>query len=144
MKEILGNNLEQFFSIEVGECAYRGDRYEVWEVDDEVFDTMCTMPEDRFVELAGDDAWWRSSDGCNLGSPDTTVYINGHELIGWGGEAWEDDEEDDEFEVYANSLTGYFCDVPGVSQPKNVCALAVDLAKYNGMTMGELFAKCES
>lgn len=153
MKEILGNHLMNFF-VEMKMQnenynkdlmrTYKGDRYEVYSVSDELFDVMCDMTEERFEELAGEDAWWRSSEGSILGTPDTKVYINGHEMLGWSGERWEDEDEDDEFEIYSRSLSDYLCDVIGASQPKNVCALAVDLAKYNNMTMGELFTKYES
>ncbi len=144
MKEILGNNLEQFFNNEInGERTYKGNRYEVWEVSDEVFDIMCDMTEEKFVELAGEDAWWRSAEGSNQSAPDTKVYINGYELLGWAGEPWEDEDEDDGFEIYAKNLSDYLCDVIGASQPRNVCALAVDLAKYNNITMGELFTRYE-
>ena len=144
MKEILGNNLQQFFDTGIsGKRTYKGDMYEVWEVSNEAFDFMCDMSEERFVELAGENAWWRSAKGSSKISPDTTIHINGHELIGWGGEPWDDEDEDDEFEIYSSSLTRYLCDVIGASQPRNVCALAVDLAKYNNITMGELFTKCE-
>ncbi len=144
MKEILGNNLEQFFNKEInGKRTYKGSEYEVWEVSNEVFDIMCDMTDETFEELAGEDAWWRSAEGSNLGVPDTKVYINGHEMLGWAGEPWDDEDEDDDFEICTSSLTDYMCDVIGASQPRNVCALAVDLAKYNGITMGELFTKYE-
>lgn len=144
MKEILGNNLEQFFNAEInGKRTYKGNRYEVWEVSDEVFNIMCEMSEEKFVELSGEYAWWRSAEGSNKGIPDTTVYINGHEILAWVGKPWEDDDEYDKFEIHASCLTNYLCDVVGASQPRNVCALAVDLAKYNNMTMGELFTKYE-
>lgn len=153
MKEILGNHLTNFF-VEMKMQnenynkdlmrTYKGNRYEVYSVSDELFDVMCDMTEERFEELAGEDAWWRSAEGSILGTPDTKVYINGHEMLGWSGERWEDEDEDDEFEIYSRSLSDYLCDVIGASQPKNVCALAVDLAKYNNMTMGELFTKYES
>ncbi len=148
MKEILGDNLEQFFAhidkygVE-SSLTYKGERYEVWEVDDDLFPEICDMTEEKFIELAGEDAWWRQSEGSILDVPDTKVYINGHEILAWADEPWEDEEDDDEFEIYASCLTDYLCDVVGASQPKNVCALAVDLAKYNNMTMGELFAKYE-
>ena len=157
MKEILGNNLEQFFNTNffndgiTGKRTYKGNRYEVWEVSNTAFDVMCNMSEEEFEKLAGEYAWWRSSNGSNKGAPDTTIHINGYELMGWGVELranewdwvdeWED--EDGESEIHADSLTRYLCDVIGASQPRNVCALAVDLAKYNNMTMGELFVKCE-
>ena len=150
MKEILGNHLTNFF-VEMKMrnedynkdlmCTYKGRRYEVYSISDELFNAMCNMSEENFVELAGEDAWWRSSEGSNLGVPDTKVYINGNEMIGWADESWDD--EDKEFEIYASNLSNYLCDVIGASQPRNVCALAVDLAKYNGMTMGELFTKYE-
>lgn len=149
MKEILGNNLEQFFNNSflnndiTRKLTYKGNRYEVWEVSDTAFDVMCDMSEEQFIEMAGEDAWWRSAEGSNLDVPDATIHINGAELIGWTGEPWEDEDEDDEFEIYSSSLSDYLCDVIGASQPRNVCAVAVDLAKYNNMTMGELFAKYE-
>lgn len=146
MKEILGNNLEQFFNSEIiGKRTYKGNEYEVWEVSDETFDVMCDMTEEEFVNLSGENAWWRSAEGSNLGAPNTKVHINDYELLGWIDELWEYSEEEDEedFEIYASSLSNYLGDVIGVSQPRNVCAIAVDLARYNNMTMGELFTKCE-
>ena len=145
MIEILGNNLSQLFNNITlnGVCTYKGKRYEVWEVSDEVFNVMCDMSEDKFVELAGKDAWWRHSDGSNLGTPDSKVYVNGCEMFGWAGETWDDEDENDEFEVYASNLSNYLCDVIGASQPRNVCAVAVDLAKYNNMKLSELFRKYE-
>ena len=148
MVEILGDNLKQFFSkideyeIE-SRITYKGKMYEVWEVDDDLFQEMCDMPDEKFEELAGEESWWRSSNGSVLGTPDTKIYINGNELIGWAGEPWEDEDEDDEFVIYASTLSNYLCDVMRVSSPRNVVAVAVDLAKYNGITMGELFSKYE-
>lgn len=145
MKEILAGNLQSLFENTslTGVCTYKGKMYEVWEVSDETFKNMCGITDEEFVDIAGEDAWWRHSLGSNLGYPDTKVHIKGKEMLGWGGEPWEDEEEDDEFEVYASSLTDYLCDVVGASLPKNVCACAMDLAKYNNMTMGELFKMYE-
>lgn len=148
MKEILGGSLKRFFDTVDNKCndadiTYAGNRYEVWEVSDELFDKMCDMSEEEFVEFAGSDAWWRQSDGSVLGVPGTTVYINGKEMLGWTDGLWDDEDEEDEFEIYASCLTTYLCDVVGASQPKNVCACAMDLAKYNNMSMGELFTKYE-
>lgn len=152
MKEILGDNLGQFFSKEInGNCTYKGSSYEVWEVSDEVFDAICDMTEEKFLELAGEDAWWIYSEGSVLGFPDSKVCINGYELWGWVGELWEDEEEceedeeeceEDEYKMYS-SVTTYILEVFDLSLPSNVCAIAVDLAKYNNMTLGELFTKCE-
>ena len=141
MKEILGNSLKRFFDTvddkyNDAEITYAGNRYEVWEVSDELFKQMCDMSEEKFVELAGDDAWWRSSEGSVMGVPDVEFTISGEKMIGWNTRG-----EYENFQ-YAN-LSDYLCYGVGASQPKNVCALAVDLAKYNNMKMGELFNKYE-
>lgn len=173
MKEIFGNNLGQFFNNEInvfeneinGNRTYKGDRYEVWEVSDDVLNAMCDMSEEKFVELAGEDAWWRSAEGSNQGVPDNKYIINDEEIIAWDGrcrcEYYDDYCEDCEDRMSGvceasdkdiescwgerkyNTLSDYLCDEIGTSQPRNVCALAVDLAKYNNVTMGELFAKYE-
>lgn len=166
MKEILGNNLEQLFNnVFSGNRTYKGSKYEVWELSNEAFDTICDMSDEKFEELAGEDAWWRSADGSNQDVPDSKYVINGEEIIAWDGyrrceyydDCCEDCEEridgeceasDEDIEcccgprIY-NTLSEYFCEEIGASQPKNVCALAVDLAEYNGLTMGELFTKYE-
>ena len=49
MKEILGNNLKQFFSVldyqkQYGViCTYKSNRYEVWLMDDEIFDMIADI-----------------------------------------------------------------------------------------------------
>ena len=145
MLEILGGNLKRFFDTVDSKCknadiTYAGNRYEVWEVSDELFEKMCNMSEEEFIKLAGDDAWWRQCDGSNLGTPNVTTFVNGEELI-----CWNDDPEgsNDDITINYSSLTSYLCNCVGASQPKNVCACAMDLAKYNGMSMGELFQKYE-
>lgn len=143
MKEILGKNLKQFFDIidnppNDADITYAGNRYEVWEVSDELFKKMCDMTEEEFAELAGEDAWWRQSYGSNLGYPDAEFEVNGKYLTGWDSLIYSSKIGN----KYEN-LSEYLCDRIGVSQPRNVCACAIDLAKYNDMTMGELFEKYE-
>lgn len=141
VKEILGNNLKVFFdSIDSeyneAEITYAGNRYEVWEISDDLFKKICDMSEDEFVKLAGDDAWWRSCDGSVLGVPDVKYKINGKEMIGWDTEReWE--------HCRYNNLIEYLCIGMRASTEKNVCACATDLAKYNNMTMGQLFREYE-
>lgn len=137
--EILGNKLKRFFDTvdnlqNDAEITYAGNRYEVWEVSEDLFNKMRDMSEEKFVELAGEDAWWRSSEGSVLGVPDTKFIISGKEMVGWNTRG-----EYENFQ-YAK-LTDYLCNGIGASQPKNVCACAMDLAKYNDMTMAELFEK---
>lgn len=88
MKEILGGNLKKFFDIvdkkySDAEITYAGNRYEVWEVSDELFKRMSDMSEEEFVKLAGEDAWWRFSEGSNLGIPYRDYVINEKEIIAW-------------------------------------------------------------
>ena len=140
MIEILGDNLKKFFDaidseMKNADITYAGERYEVWKVSDELHKKMCDMSEEEFVELAGEDAWWRSSTGSVLGVPDTEFKVNGEYLLGWN--RWEREQKN-----YSN-LSEYLCDGVGASQPNNVCACAMDLAKYNNMSMGELFKKYE-
>lgn len=152
MKEILGSNLRQFFDTidnqpNNADITYAGDRYEVWEVSDKLFQKMCDMTEEEFVEMASGDAWWRSSVGSNLGHPNSTMSINGSDLKCWSREVdyyiscWSQGKEI--VQKKYDSLSEYLCECIGASLPRNVCACAVDLAKYNDMTMGELFEKYE-
>ena len=143
MIEILGHNLKQFFDTIDPECkhadvTYAGSEYEVWEVSDELFLQMCDMTEEKFIELAGEDAWWRQSYGSNLGYHDTEFVINDKNLVAWGSPIYSS-----KIGNKYNTLSDYLCNCVGVSQPRNVCACAMDLAKYNDMTMAELFEKYE-
>lgn len=149
MVEILGSNLKKFFDVidnspNEADITYAGNRYEVWEVSDELFQKMRNMTEENFVEIAGEDAWWRQSYGSNLGYPEETTIVNGNELVCWDKERVysSSDSIPKEMIEYEN-LSEYLCECIGVSQPINVCACAMDLAKYNDMTMGELFEEYE-
>lgn len=150
MKEILGNHLTKFFVEMTAKNedyktdlmrTYKGERYEVHSVSDKLYEAMCDMTEEQFVELAGEDAWWRGSEGSSLGAPYERNIVNGHKLISWS-KGYLRCEETRRAKKY-ESLSEYLCECIGASQPRNVCALAVDLAKYNNMTMGELFTKYE-
>ena len=143
MIEILGNNLKQFFDIvdnppNDAEITYVGNKYEVWSISDELYKRICDMSEEKIVEIAGENAWWRSSEGSNLGYPDAEFEVNGDNLTGWDSPIYSSKIG----HKYEN-LSDYLCNCVGVSQPRNVCACAIDLAKYNNMTMGELFEKYE-
>ena len=140
MKEILGNKLKRFFDIvdphySEAEITYSDyGKYEVWEVSDKLFKKMCNMTEEKFEEIAGEEAWWISSDHSVLGCPDTYFTVNDAELLAWDSPIYSSKKGHD----YSN-LTEYLCDCLGASSSKNVCALATDLALYNNMKMSELF-----
>lgn len=164
MKEILAERLQPLFKNTSlrGECTYRGGLYEVWEVSDEDFKIMCDMSEEDFRKVCPD-GMWRSSDGSNLGVPDIDYVINNNKIVAWDGTGRRDyfkdfckdcsDREDgmccaterDINECHGErrygSLLEYLCEEVGASQPRNVCACVVDLAKENGIKVSELFNK---
>ena len=138
--------------------TYKGSSepyYEVWEL---------TKKDLKVLEeaLEWPDKWgfWRFAKGSNMGTACSLFTVNGKELIAWEGARREDlrdqwDNEPDEekaahhysFTEYEefwkphtyNSLLEYMCEEIGASMECNICALAVDLARTNGMTMGRLF-----
>ncbi|MFG6369484.1 MAG: hypothetical protein K1W16_13925 [Lachnospiraceae bacterium] len=142
MQEILAKNLKPLFDNTplTGTKTYSGELYEVWKVSDEVFEFMCNMNDEEFEKLCPE-GMWRSSTGSNMGFPTECFTVNKRKLKCW----------DRREELYGKkyrrtkykSLLEYLCENIGASQPKNVCALAVDLAKHNNMIMGELFTKYE-
>lgn len=146
MREILAEELQPLFDQSLpngiqlgGECTYKGNLYEVWEISDEVFDIMCDMPEEDF-ESACPGGMWRSSKGSNLEFlPHGEFTINSIPMIGW-------ERGNDEIFGIGHNYSGlleYLCSYIGASTPKNVCACAVDLAKINSMKLSELFEKYE-
>ena len=145
--------------------TYNGDRYEVWEVSDDLFKDMCDITEEMFVDLAGEDAWWRSCEGSNMMGSLEEYIINGQKVYAWDSNRRNDYEyecmncsdrisgicngtKEDFDECFApreyRTLSEYLCEELGASQPRNVCALAMDLARYNNMKMGELFSLLEN
>ena len=150
MKEILGNNLSVFFTNAGIEAkrTYKGERYEVWELSDTDYEKICTMSEKDFEKLAdSENSWWRGSDGSNLTSLLVgEVKVNNQIMQGWIMKPWNDYtiyEDEGAGDIKYQSLSDYLCNVIGASQPRNVVACAMDLAKHNKMTMGELFTKYE-
>lgn len=139
MKEILGgegleNALRQLCP--EAKRVYASLRYEVWELSDEDFDKICNI-DDR--DWRDDWGWWRYSEGSNLGDPDAEYTINGHRLLAW--------DFNPGHPICPNrsylTLSGYMSEELGASTGKNVSAVTTDLAKYNGLTLGQLFQKCQ-
>lgn len=122
-----------------------GEVYQVWDLEQEEFEKLNATADESYKP----EEWWRQSDGSNMGVATVEYIINGKEIKAWDGEwrkdlAEEEEEEDqDMFDREYESLTRYFCDEMGCSQPRNVAALAADLAAQNGTTMAELFQTYE-
>lgn len=120
------------------------DAYEVWELSDDDHERLCDIAEDDWKDDWG---WWRSCEGSNLGLVQRRYNIKNHYIEAWDGYSRTHKNKapnglDEWFppRKYPDLLE-YFSEEIGVSTEKNVCALAVDLAGQNGMTMGELFTK---
>lgn len=108
--------------------------YGVYEVSEKDFKLLCDEPDE-----ISDENWleggWRYAEGSNQSEAKATLIIKGKELRCWYNPI---DDEEPYFPEYDVLLT-YLCDEMGCSQSRNVCALTVDLAKYNGMKLSELF-----
>jgi len=144
MVEILGGELNLSELGIVTTKTYNGEYYKVWEVSDEDFITMCNTSDKDWKDEWG---WWRSAKGSNAGEVTKRFNINHHYIKAWDSVGREEvmEEEDPEDRWFPNreysDLLEYFCEEMGSSMEKNVCALAVDLAAQNNMTMAELFKK---
>lgn len=98
----------------------------------------------------------------HYGIPCYDFIINGNSIVAWRDYRWDDsyredwedmsDEEKSEYKdfdeycdrwarVEYKDILEYFCEELGASTERNVCALATDLAKYNNITLAELFRK---
>jgi hypothetical protein len=159
--EILGGSgLHKAFK-ELGIKATRTYRrrekphYEVWELSKD--DLKKLEYTDEWKDEWG---WWRFAKGSNMCTPFDFFQVNHKELIAWDGpqredlrDDWEDEPDEEKatyhysFKAYQeehyphsyDNLLEYMCNELGASMADNICALAVDLARANGMTMAKLF-----
>ena len=137
--------------------TYSGEQYKVCEIEKSDLKIILDISES---EWKPDWGWWRFAKGSNMGTPYEIFIVNGQMLIGWTSfrrenlrDEWENENnaekaayhysfreyEDDVMPREYKNLSEYLAEELGASQPKNVCALAVDLAKANGMSMAKLF-----
>ena len=139
--------------------------FEVWKITDEVLEKISDISDEEWDALCQDistNSWWRYSEGSNMGKINGIFTINGQKIVAWRNKYkvedlfteyyFELDEaekaEYTDAEDYVNTwlargyrnLMEYFCEELGASNERNVCALATDLAEYNGIGLGELFA----
>lgn len=127
----MGNVRKDFDRLRItGAERYRGKEYGVWEVLDSSFKTLCDEPDD--IEGAWDNCGWRHCIGSNMDGVNNELIVNGHPL-----KCWYDSDDKPEYD----NLLDYLLEEIGCSQPKNICALATDLAKFNGLKLSELFIK---
>jgi len=141
MKEILAQNLDGIALYELdlfAKMTYKGELYQIWKLEEDEFKKLCEVPEEKWKKEYG---MWRYSEGSNVGNCISTFIINEKHITAWDGDLRVEALHEDE--VFRGrkykTLLEYFCEELGASQPKNICALAVELAKINNITMGELF-----
>ena len=133
--EILaGNGIQNAFK-EFGIKAkrtYKGTKepyYEIWEVDKKGLRMLEDAPE--WPDSWG---WYRHAKGSNMGTACDFFTVNGQFMIGW--------EAQDGNDTY-DTLLDYFHKGLSVGMESNICALAVDLARVNSVSLGRLFQMYE-
>ena len=146
--------------------TYQGDNdkipyYEVWELSRNEFDKLAAIKEE---DWKNDYGWYRYATGSVMWDTDAIFTVNNHEMVAWKGgrrldlyDSWRDEPEEEKAAFYHSfqeyermympykftCLTEYLCTEMGASTATNVCALSVDLAKANGITLAELFKTYE-
>lgn len=128
--------------------TYNGADYGVCEVTEDEFKILYDEPNDVFGTW--EDCGWRYCKGSNQEKPTQKILIKNKEIVAWYGDSYDFDSEEEKrpylekhngiisLEKFPDLLQ-YLCYEMGVSQPRNVCALTTDLAKYNNMKLSELF-----
>lgn len=99
--------------------------YEVWELNKKDLRIL-----EEVMEWDDSWGWWRSAKGSNMGTAADFFTVNGQFMIGW--------ETLDGNDTY-DSLIDYFHKGLSVGMESNICALAIDLARANGLSLGRLF-----
>ncbi|PFN12763.1 hypothetical protein [Bacillus cereus] len=145
MEEILvqGNIAEDLKRLGVNATRTYGNEetyYQVYELSDKEFEKLSVL---CMNEDDNDEHWknggWRWCKGSNQPIPTEKAEVNHQELVCWV-ETLNDGEDTYRNDWHVNLLE--YLDIEmGCSSFKNVCAVTKDLAKYNNMTMTELFQK---
>jgi hypothetical protein len=139
--------------------------FEVWELTDNELQYLIKhagehISDKEWNEIAPKGAWWRYAEGSNQGTPNEEFIINDLPLLAWRSESqvdyltlmwvelpYEERAEYKDFEDYLdvwlpkyyNNILEYFSEEIGASTEKNICALVTDIAKYNNMSIADVF-----
>ena len=108
--------------------TYRGSNkphHQVWEIEKSDLNKL----EDA-VGWQDHWGWYAYTKRSNMGTAADFFTINGQFMIGW--------ETNDKNDTY-DSLDDYFTKGLGVHNHDEICALAVDLGRVNGMSLCKLF-----
>lgn len=105
----------------------------VYTLDEKNFEILC---KDAEIDDSGKNVWkdgaWFYAEGSNMDEPDVYITVNSQKLLGWSLDYY-----DEKFD----SITDYLYKTFDVSTIKNICSLSVDLAKYNDLSLSDLFSK---
>ena len=170
MVEIIGENMKPVFDAMgiVPEVAFHKNNFwefedfYVWRLTDDEYGMLEHQSDEDFQSVASEDTCWRYSSGSILGVPDEEFVIAGKPVLAWRNEKkiddlaqdWEllDDEGRSEYEDVEDYCTywarkeyedvfEYCYEEFGLSTVRNVLAIVTDIAKYNDMTIAEVFEK---
>lgn len=169
MKEIIGENLQSLFRRMgiyppkkfAGNVA-RWMNLEVWHLTDSQYNLVKDITDEEFSNMVIEKCWFRIPDGSIMGTPETKFIINGKELLAWIHPSvlhnleieyeelpWEEKIDYKNLEEYISfwhpleydGLLEYYIGELRTLEVEDVCALSVDLAKHNNITVAELFYK---
>jgi hypothetical protein len=96
------------------------------------FNILCDENESE-IKGVWKDCAWRWFEGCILGKPSIQFIINDKEIMAW------DIRKNNKFKY--DNLLEYLDDQLGALNCDDTCALTMDLARYNNMTLTELFTR---
>lgn len=152
MREILGKVSPKAFEVldVKAKLTFESASYEVWEMSESEYQGLCAVPDKTWNDNWG---WWRGANGSVMDNPTDTYTINGVEIIAFDGSRRVDNieenktlEEDEQWIIDPkdgfSSLMSYFHHELELSQPRNVTAICIDIAKLNDIKLSELFSMC--
>lgn len=112
-------------------------KFEVWEMSEGTFEAFCNIDDDDWKDDYG---WWRY--GERASEDFSAIYIvNGHEMIGYPNESWENDEDKELGPDSYEDFLEYLDLNQGLSTEKNIAITAISLSKANNMTLAEFMEK---
>ena len=112
--------------------VFRGSNkpnYQIWEIEKSDLNKL-----EEAVDWKDHYGWWTYAKRSNMGTAVDFFTVNNQFMIGW--------ETEDGNDTY-DSLGDYFTKGLGVNDHNEICALAVDLGRTNGMSLCKLFKTFE-
>lgn len=144
--EILAGNMDGYFKRSgiVAVKTWEGEfgeelNYQVWDITRSEFEKLLKTDDETYKS----DEWWRSSNGSNMGLATEEYIINGKNIKAWDGALRKEYDNSEVWSREYENLLDYFEGEHGCTEPRNIVALAVDLAAQNGITMAKLLALYE-